>query len=155
MSLSFSIVAGGTASSGPDIANAGTLTSGDYNLIQSAVAGTGLSGATGHDLLADPQLLPLANNGGPTLTNAETTSSPGRAYIPYTNGCGPSGGYDTDERGFTRGAGGVCDVGAYEYAGVATAIRHRHDRALVRGHHAKRGTLPVIRPARGACRTPC
>ena len=44
MILANSIVAGGTAASGGDIKNAGTITSGDYNIIQTAVAGNALAG---------------------------------------------------------------------------------------------------------------
>ena len=39
MILSNSIVAGGTAATAPDIKNGGTITSGDYNIIQTAVVG--------------------------------------------------------------------------------------------------------------------
>ncbi|MGB9751135.1 choice-of-anchor Q domain-containing protein [Roseiflexus castenholzii] len=59
-------------------------------------------------LFQDPQLAPLANNGGPTPTMAIVASSPGfnraaAATCPVT-----------DQRGVTRPQGGACDVGAYE-----------------------------------------
>ena len=65
MILANSIVAGGTAASGGDIKNAGTITSGDYNIIQTAVAGNALAGTTTHDKTVNPLLLGLSNNGGP------------------------------------------------------------------------------------------
>jgi hypothetical protein len=121
-----SIVAGGSAAVGPDIANAGTLASGDYNIIQTAVAGNGLSGTTTHNLQVNPALLALTNNGGPTFTAADQSASPGRAHIPFVAlACGSLGvPYTVDQRGFARGTGGFCDVGAYEFAATPTAARH-------------------------------
>jgi hypothetical protein len=139
MSLTNSIVAGGMASAGADIANGGTLASGDYNVIATLPSSHALSGATSHNKQADPQLLALATNGGPTLTNADQTASPGRAMIPYALGCGPGGGPSSDQRGFTRGTGGLCDAGAYEFSGVPNAAR-RHAAIALCGHpRAKRG----------------
>ncbi|HTA40131.1 MAG TPA: choice-of-anchor Q domain-containing protein, partial [Candidatus Acidoferrales bacterium] len=88
------------------------------------VFGTALSGTTTHDQQAGPLLLTLTNNGGVTFTNADVTSSPGRAAVPFAaSTCNGAAGTNVDQRGFTRGAGGRCDVGAYEFSGVASAIR--------------------------------
>jgi len=119
---------------GPDISNGGTIVSGDYNIIATAIAGTALTGAVANNKIGDPLLLALTNNGGPTFTNADQAASPGKGYIPYAinNGSGSAtcGTYNAsvgivsvDQRGFTRGSGGFCDAGAYEFAGVASAIR--------------------------------
>jgi hypothetical protein len=123
ITLTNSIVAGGSATHYNDIHNYGTVTSGDYNIIQDAVIGNPPAGTLTHVQNVDPKLLPLANNGGPTLTNADQATSPGTAAIPYGGvNCGGVV-LTTDQRNFTRGAGGKCDIGAYEYAGVASAIR--------------------------------
>jgi hypothetical protein len=67
-----------------------------------------------------PALLALASYGGPTLTLADQSSSPGTGHIPFAGGlCNGAVGTGVDQRGYTRGAGNVCDIGAYEFAGVA------------------------------------
>jgi hypothetical protein len=146
------IAAGGKAAAGADVDNepSGTLNSGDYNITQTAIVNNGgtLTGTSTHNMVADPKLLALSNNGGPTQTMADQApgTSPGSAYIPYSGGnCGPGGtGINVDQRGFTRGAaagGTMCDVGAYEYAGVASAARPHvrviHHRAASHHHHPK------------------
>ena len=134
MTLTNTIVAGGTAGTGADIDNPGTITSGDYNIVQTAVVGNVMTGTTTHNVTANPLLLALTNNGGPTFTNADQSASPGRADIPFSGGmCNGVAGTNIDQRGFTRGAGGRCDVGAYEFAGVASAIRPHL--TPVRGNH--------------------
>ncbi len=76
---------------------------------------------------ADPLLLPLADNGGPTPTHALGTGSPA-----CERGANPSG-LATDQRGsgFSRGYGAV-DIGAYEYRGdtIFFGDFERHDPAL-------------------------
>lgn len=124
LTLTNSILGGGTAASGPDAYNAGTLASGDYNVLQTAPAGTAFTGTVTHNAIADPKLLALSNNGGPTLTNADQATSPGKGHIPFASSACGSVSIAQDERGFIRGAGGHCDAGAYEYLGVATAIAH-------------------------------
>jgi hypothetical protein len=104
--------------------NSGTLTSGDYDIIQTAVAGNAPMGTTTHNKTANPLLLALSNNGGATFTNADQATSPGKAYIPYAAGKCGSVALATDQRGYTRGAGGRCDVGAFELGGVPSAARH-------------------------------
>lgn len=114
MSLTNSIVAAGSGGSGADVYNDGTVTSGDYNIVQTAPAGNAFSGTTTHNLTADPLLGALADNGGPSYTLADTQSSPGWDAIPLSRCTGA--GVTVDQRGFTRGAFGtsLCDVGAFE-----------------------------------------
>jgi hypothetical protein len=56
----------------------------------------------------DPLLLPLANNGGPTLTMAL------RAGSPALNAADPATSPATDQRGYPRPSGSGPDIGAYE-----------------------------------------
>ncbi len=125
MSLQNSIVSHGTAPVGSDISNDGTIASADYNIVNPLnVAGNALGGTTTHDVAFDPQLLPLANNGGPTQTLADQLVSPGYNYIPLANCTGAKPSITKDQRGDPRGdnADGKCDVGAYELQS-ATPLR--------------------------------
>jgi hypothetical protein len=148
MILSNSIVAGGTAATAPDIKNGGTITSGDYNIIQTAVVGNPLSSATGNDQMTDPKLLPLSNNGGATFTNADQPGGPGTAYIPFSGTTCGNITNPIDQRGYTRGAGTKCDVGAFEYGGVPTAARHHSSlRRPAPGPHVDLHLRPLhVRP---------
>jgi hypothetical protein len=111
--LQNTIVAGGMAPTGAEINNTSSLTSNDYNLVQGATVG--FTPASHDKLGVGPALaLSLANNGGPTLTLADTASSPGKGAIPFAGGCGAHG-PTVDQRGLQRGLGGLCDIGAYEY----------------------------------------
>lgn len=120
LSLENSIVAGGMAGATPtanDIFTNGVLTSLGYNIIQTAVTGSGGFNPQGSDQFKDPLLLALANNGGTTLTNADQSGSPGTDHIPWLSGSCNKTGVTADQRGNPRndGATGFCDVGAYEY----------------------------------------
>lgn len=112
-------VVGNTKASGPsDVNNSGTLSSNDYNLIESGIGG-GFSAAP-HDLYPAGRgaaaLLPLAHNGGGTRTMADQPSSPGYNYIPLSICTGASPSVTVDQRGMPRGDGGdnLCDIGAFE-----------------------------------------
>jgi hypothetical protein len=96
---------------GPDLF--GTFTSQDYNLIKTT-SGYTINGTTTHNITGvSPNLLPLANNGGFTLTHAPRLSSPVINTIPSgTNGCTP--GATTDQTGKQRPSNGACEMGAYE-----------------------------------------
>jgi CSLREA domain-containing protein len=59
---------------------------------------------------ADPLLVPLGNNGGPTQTEALQAGSP--AIDAGTEICPPTP--PTDQRGITRPQGVACDIGAFE-----------------------------------------
>jgi len=152
LKLTNTIVAGGVApaGSGPDIENSGTLTSGNYNLIQTAVSGNAIGGTTTNDLTATPLLGTLANNGGPTLTLAELAGSPTiEAIASFANNeCNGASGTGVDQRGFTRGYNGRCDIGAYEYNGIASSIRSHPTPAVPwpRNPHEHKSP-PIHRPS--------
>ncbi|HEX7060247.1 MAG TPA: choice-of-anchor Q domain-containing protein [Solirubrobacterales bacterium] len=59
--------------------------------------------------VADPQLAPLADNGGPTRTQALLPGSPLIDAVPAGPECA-----GTDQRGIVRPQGPACDAGAYE-----------------------------------------
>lgn len=61
-------------------------------------------------ITADPQLLPLANNGGATPTHALAAASP--AIDAGNNAAGLA--FDQRGSGFDRVSGGAADIGAYE-----------------------------------------
>jgi hypothetical protein len=64
----------------------------------------------------DPNIGPVADNGGPTLTMALLPGSPA---IDAGN---PSLAPGTDQRGFPRPAGLAPDIGAFEYGSVMPTI---------------------------------
>lgn len=63
---------------------------------------------TGTPLTVDPQLGPLANNGGPTMTMALTATSSAVDTGGFAAALG------TDQRGLVRPSGPAPDLGAYE-----------------------------------------
>ena len=91
----------------------GTLRRRGYNLVEDASGCLFTGTSAGHLQGVDPMLGPLANNGGPTDTQALLAGSPaidaGYPGPPIGRGraCPP-----TDQRGLARN--GVCDIGAYE-----------------------------------------
>ena len=98
------------------------------------VGAVGCTFTSDHTLTgADPLLLPLALNGGPTLTRALQRGSPA---IDAGNPAGCSDDalapLTTDQRGFPRplnGSGAAtarCDIGAYEYGSLAFIPLIRH-----------------------------
>ncbi len=100
------IVANNTAPTNPDIQ--GYISSNGFNLIGDA---SGSAGWLGSDLLnRNPNLAPLADNGGATLTHALMPSSP--AINAGNNANAPA----TDQRGLARIVGGTIDIGAFESA---------------------------------------
>jgi hypothetical protein len=127
--LSFATLSGGsqgliTGSTGPGFTSAtGTILAGNgttpncsgalsetvgYNL--STDSSCGLSKKT--DLTGvNPMLKPLANNGGPTMTQALSRSSPAvnAGGLPATSSCPAA-----DQRGQSRPFGPACDIGAFE-----------------------------------------
>jgi CSLREA domain-containing protein len=62
-------------------------------------------------ITADPKLQPLADNGGPTRTQALGAGSAAIDVVPPGPGCTA-----TDQRGVSRPRGPACDAGAYERA---------------------------------------
>ncbi len=108
---------------GPDLS--GQFTSLGYNLIGQTNDTTGFTNSVNSDLAGtsaeplNPQLGPLANNGGPTLTMALLHGSPALATgddallrPPYN--------LPTDQRGFPRNAGAHVNIGAFQFQPIAT-----------------------------------
>lgn len=99
---------GGTLANSIVAQNAGNcataLTDGGHNVV--------VGDATCPGTVADPQLAPLADRGGPTATRAIAPTSPAVDTVPATGaGCAT-----TDQRGVMRPVLGACDAGAYELA---------------------------------------
>jgi CSLREA domain-containing protein len=96
----------------------GTLTSGGYNLIESLEGCTIAGVTTGNITGKNPQLFPLADNGGPTPTHALRKGSDAvDAGNPATPGSGGSACETTDQRGTKRPQGPRCDIGSFEREG--------------------------------------
>jgi hypothetical protein len=88
-----------------------TVTSGGHNLIQSPTFGFP---AAASDIIGlDPLLLPLADNGGPTQTQALSCGSPA-LDAGDDSALGLSTFLTGDQRGLPRKAGVHVDIGAYE-----------------------------------------
>lgn len=106
----------GTGSTGPDCS--GTVTSADYNLIESATGCT-IAGITTNNLTGDPNLAPLGFNGGFTRTQALNAGSIAiNAGDPTNCQTIANVAVNFDERGLPRSQGGVrCDIGAFERGG--------------------------------------
>ncbi|HUP42200.1 MAG TPA: choice-of-anchor Q domain-containing protein, partial [Thermoanaerobaculia bacterium] len=85
-----------------------TVTLQGANLIQSNADDPNACGTA--TLSDDPQLSPLADNGGPTETMAIGTASPA---FDAAGACPPPA---TDQRGVARPQGAACDLGAFELA---------------------------------------
>jgi hypothetical protein len=132
--LDHAILATNTALLGPDVAAmGGSVLSARYSLIGTSAgsslveapvgapdASGNLIGGTGNAAI-NPQLGPLLDNGGPTLTHAHFVSSPaldaGDASAVAGVGTVPA----VDQRGapFVRVFGGRIDIGAYERQSVS------------------------------------
>jgi hypothetical protein len=108
-----SILADGAANCAP---SAGGVITNEFNNIDSG-SSCGFGAAFGSRSNLDPQLAPLADNGGPTLTYALLPTSPaldGVTHEPATSACPAA-----DARGMARQDGNgdgaaACDIGAYE-----------------------------------------
>ena len=70
-------------------------------------------GSAPNVMVADPNLGPLGDHGGPTKTHALNIMSPG---IDLGNACTEA----TDQRYVTRNQGASCDVGAFEFNDFGT-----------------------------------
>ncbi len=104
------------AGSGSPACGAGSIPSGTYNLSTDASCSfTGI----GDKQSTNPLLGPLANNGGPTNTQALSPSSPAiGAANPALTSC-----HETDQRGVARPQGTGCDIGAYEYRAPTLTVK--------------------------------
>jgi Right handed beta helix region len=85
-----------------------TLTSEGHNLEGPEPAGEPRCFETASDLVANPLLGPLADNGGETDTMALTTGS------PAVDAGDPDNCPSTDQRGVARPQSAGCDIGAFE-----------------------------------------
>jgi hypothetical protein len=91
-------------SAGGDCAFGGPLTLAGTNLIGDTSCGSAGSGI----IVADPMLAALADNGGPTQTQALLAGSPA---IDAATNCTVT----DDQRYVARPLGAACDIGAYEF----------------------------------------
>ena len=100
VTLNSTIVSNNTGPVGPDILNSSIFSvhpgvlSGSYNLVKTTADYTFSSGSN-NIVGFDPQLGPLANNGGPTFTHMPAAGSPG-----HDKGC--AFGAVSDQRGYQR-----------------------------------------------------
>ncbi|HEV7764203.1 MAG TPA: Calx-beta domain-containing protein [Thermoanaerobaculia bacterium] len=110
-----SIVANNTAPSAADLAGAGT-----FDVTWSLIEASGGNVTDGGNNITgtDPDLGPLADNGGPTETHLPNVGSPviDSANLALTPGL------TTDQRGVTRPAGTAADIGAVEVDGGTIAF---------------------------------
>jgi len=103
-----------------DIGGGSVDASSSYNLIGTGGAGGLTNGTNGNQVgVADPGLLPLANNGGPTQTHALSGASPaidkGNAFGSTTDQRGVTRPTDLDDAHYPDAAGGdATDIGAFE-----------------------------------------
>jgi hypothetical protein len=91
----------------------GQVIDGGYNM--SSDGSANFSSGTSFNF-TNPKLLPLANNGGPTLTMALAADSPAIDWVPAA--LAPS----TDQRGVHRPYGSASDVGAFELGAPAPSL---------------------------------
>lgn len=114
--LDSTIVAENSSPDGPDISNAGIISSASYCLIGTDSGGHGIVNGVDNNQVGthasplNPFLGPLQNNGGRTYTRALLSSSPA-----IDAGSNPNGlAYDQRATGFHRTVGPQTDIGAYE-----------------------------------------
>jgi len=123
MNFQNTIVAGNTGTIGNNAENLGTVNSLGNNLDSSSTGECGF-GQLSDQNNVDPQLIALADNGGPTPTIAlnhdlgSTAIDGGICHDPDTAPNVPT----RDQRGINRPQGAGCDIGAYEYVPVPTII---------------------------------
>ena len=109
------IIAGNTATTGPDLDSA--ITSVGHNLLGTAYSGSGITNGLNGDIINNTPLLgTLGSNGGPTPTIPLLTGSPAighgdLAVCSNTSGIAPVAG--KDQRGVTRPTT-LCAIGAFE-----------------------------------------
>jgi hypothetical protein len=115
--LDSSLLGGDTDTGGQAPDCAGTYDSAGHNVIQDAIGCT-LDGPDTHAEIIgqDPQIGPLADNGGPTLTHALLPGSPAIDHSDNPS-CPP-----TDQRGVARPQGPACDAGAFEAVPTAPPV---------------------------------
>ena len=108
LTVSETIVANG-GGGGSNCSGTPAIVDGGYNI--DTGTSCGFSTANHSKPSTNPDLGPLASNGGPTQTMALASDSPAVNAVPVSvAGCSGS----TDQRGVTRPQGIACDIGAYE-----------------------------------------
>ena len=130
LTLANTIVAGNTASTGPDVV--GAVTSLGYNLIGNPSGG---SGFVSSDLQGvNPLLGPLQNNGGPTETMALLPGSPALGADRVNLAVDANGNaLTTDERGSPRLTNGKVDIGAFQSRGFTITVAGGNNQATTVG----------------------
>ncbi len=138
----------GNTSGAATVNCAGAPADGGYNLTNAGDASCGFTaGPPKNDVFVDPQLGPLANNGGPTQTRLPAPSSPVINKIPPATAtgitdpvttaaivlCPTPAGSSTDQRGVARPQGSTCDIGSVEVANVAPVITSADNTTFVVG----------------------
>ncbi len=114
VTMTNSILADGLGSHDCDIETGGTLSDGGHNFVQyPSTCAASLTG-TGTILNQNPQLDPLADNGGPTRTMLPSSASPAIDAGGTT--------LTTDQRGVARPQGAADDIGAVEVAATCPAF---------------------------------
>jgi CSLREA domain-containing protein len=119
--ITASIVYGNVGKSGPDCIGSPNFVG--VNILGSR-AGCKPGGATPQT--NDPQLGPLADNGGPTPTHALAATSPA---VDRVTPC--LAGVTTDQRGQPRPSPGGCDVGAFELVPLSVSVAFGPDGGTV------------------------
>lgn len=115
--ISNTIIAGNSAATAPDLN--GSVTSGDYNLVQNTTGATFPASATHNITGQAPLLAPLANNGGLTQTMALQAGSPAiDAGDPAFDTTATP--YDQRGVGYPRKVGSAIDIGAFEVQPTVT-----------------------------------
>ena len=141
--LTNTIVAGDRQAAGAMVSTtdiSGSVISGGHNLILVDPRPAGYMGGTGDIFGQDPQLLPLANNGGPTLTEALGPGSLARGNgDPAACAAPPVSG--VDQRGMPRNPA-YCSIGAYDDGGMA--LPPGTETAIVQTQTAVAGTQTAI-----------
>ena len=150
-----SIVADNTAAgTGPDMFSdpAVPIISQDYNHVENT-AGAVFTPSANDVTGTDPQLGPLANNGGPTMTHLPGATSPVLNTIAGgTSECGTT--IMVDQRGLPRPVGAGCEKGSVEVQATALAASS----AVSRKVHGGFGPFDINLPLSGSpgieCRGP-
>ena len=101
-----------------------------YNLIKDPTANTLNGSITGNITGVDPQLAPLANNGGPTQTHALLAGSPainvGNNVLAVDQN-GNLNPFDQRSNCYKRFVGGTVDIGAFEFGANSRCNPSRYD----------------------------
>lgn len=108
VTMTNTIVSDNTKAADAEADIVGTITNLGNSIIQQNADFSMTNDLGGNLLGTDPDLAPLADNGGPTLTHALLPGSPAL----NAGSCNPA--TTTDQRGFSRPQGGQCDIGAFE-----------------------------------------